>query len=268
MPRVQWSLRLFAPFVMPMLLIPMLVIPGAFAAAPPGPAEDRSTLLKLTAHAQTEVQNDLMTVHLNIERRAEDATEAAADVNRLMRETLDRVAEVPEIDARSISYSTAPIYDRNGARERTDPWAAQDRIQPVAWQVTQVLELKGQDFDRLTTLTGELQDRGLAITQIRFSLSPEIQRLHREALVTEAIERWQRTARDMGTALGASYLLPEELTLHDDGAPGPRPMFASARHQDAVPAPALEAGQSTLRVTVSGHARAYGIPARHTLDPR
>ncbi len=266
MSRVQWSIRRFAPFLIPAFLTLMLLIPGAFAATPPVPVEDRFALLKLTAHAQSEVQNDLMTVHLSIERRAEAATEAAAAINRLMQEALDRVAEVPEIDARSISYSTAPIYDRNN--ERHEPGASQNRITPVAWQVTQVLELKGKDFDPLTTLAGELQDRGLAITQIRFSLSPEIQRLHREALLTEAIDQWQRTAQEMGTALGAAYLLPEELTLHDDGAPGPRPMFASARHQEAAPAPALEAGQSTLRVTVSGHARAYGIPARHTLDSR
>ncbi|AGA32947.1 Protein of unknown function DUF541 [Thioalkalivibrio nitratireducens DSM 14787] len=238
------------------LLIPTLL--AALLAWPPiAGADDGSTLLTVTAQAEGEFDNDRMTVQLRAERRAAEVSEAVADINRRMRAALERLAREPEIDARTLSYSTSPIYDRD--RSRTEP---------VAWQVDQVLELKGGNFELIASIAGELQEHGLAIAQIHFSLSPEKRARHHRELLLEAIRRWQHIAQDMGAAIGASHIVPKALTLHDDGFPGPRPMLALRALDTAESTPALEAGRSTLRVTVSGEARAYGAATLRTLERR
>ena len=241
-------------FRLPLVLTLILAL---CAFAPAASADDGATLLLATARAEREVENDLMTMHLKAERRETEVAKATAAVNRLMRDGLERAGRAPSIEARSLGYSTSPVYDRD--RSRTEP---------VAWQVEQGLELKGRDFDQLTEMAAELQGLGLAITQIRFSISPETRAAHQQDLMLEAIRSWQRTAQEMGAAIGASHIFPKELQLADDGFPTPRPMPAMRAMDEAASAPALEAGRSTLRVTVSGEARAYGAATLRTLERR
>jgi predicted secreted protein len=236
---------------------PLILIAALFAHAPLAWSDDAGTLLNITAHAEREVANDLMTVHLSAERRAAEVATAAAQVNRIMRAALDRVKGVEGIDARSLSYTTFPVYDHE-----------QSRTEAIAWQVSQVLEVTGKDFEPLTELAGELQGLGLAITQIQFTLSPETRSGHRRELLAEAIGDWQRLAREMAVVIGASQVIPKELTLHDDGIPGPRPMYAMARMDESFGGPALEPGRSTLRVTVSGQARADDASTMKIKDAR
>jgi predicted secreted protein len=174
-----------------------------------------------------------------------------------MRAALDRAKGVEGVEARSLSYTTFPVYDHE-----------QSRTEAIAWEVRQVLELTGKEFERLTDLAGELQGLGLAISQIQFSLSRETRSNHQGELLVEAISDWQRTARAMAAVIGASQVTPKELTLHDDGFPGPRPMYAMARMDESFAGPALEPGRSTLRVTVSGQARADGASTMEIEEAR
>lgn len=237
------------------LFVALLFVP---TAALTSDDDDDATLLSLTASAEREVDNDLMTVNLSIERRAADVGEAVEEVNSLMRQALDQAKREPAAEVRSLGYSTSPVYDRE-----------RKQVEPVAWQVSQVLELKGKDFEKLTALAGDLQQAGLAITQIRFSVSPEAQAGYRDELLDEAIVRWQGIAQRMGASLGASHLFPTEMTLHENGGFHPSPMLRSAAMEGALAsAPALEAGRSTVRVTVSGQARAFGVTPLHTREDR
>lgn len=238
------------------LFIALLFVPTAALASDDD--DDDATLLSLTASAEREVDNDLMTVNLSIERRAADVSEAVDEVNTLMRQALDQAKREPAAEVRSLGYSTSPVYDRE-----------RKQVEPVAWQVKQVLELKGQDFDKLTALAGDLQKTGLAITQIQFSVSPEARTGYQDELLEEAIARWQQIAQRMGASLGASHLFPKEMTLHENGGFYPSPMLRSAAMDSALAsAPALEAGRSTVRVTVSGQARAFGASTLPTQEGR
>lgn len=219
--------------------------------------DDGSTVLQITAHAEHEVENDLMTVSMKAERRATEVSQATSEVNRIMHDALEQVRRTPSIDPRTLGYSTSPVYDRD--RSRTDP---------VAWQVTQALELKGENFEQLTSMTATLQDMGLTITNIQFSISQETRQKLQQELLVEAIRKWQQTAQTMGAALGASHIFPKEITLHDDGFAPPWPVLTMRAADETMASPAIEAGRSTLRVTVSGQVRAYGAATLRTLDRR
>lgn len=240
--------------LLPFLLFSIVLLAGVT----PAWSDDGSTQLNITAHAEREIDNDLMTVQLAAERRASEVTEATAQVNTVMRRALEHVARDPAVEPRTLSYTTSPVYDRD-----------RSRAEPVVWQVRQVLELTGRDFDSLTAIAGDLQNLGLAITEIHFSVSPESRGRVRQELLVEAIRQWQRVAQEMGAAIGASHVFPKQLSLLHDGFPDPRPMSALASGMEEMTAtPALEAGRSTVRVTVSGEARAYGAATLRTLERR
>ncbi len=233
-------------------LVAILFLNAALAAS-----DDGATILQITAHAEREVANDLMTVSMKAERRSAEVSQATSEVNRIMRDALEQTRGIQSIDARTQGYSTSPFYDRD--RTRTDP---------VAWQVTQMLELRGKNFEQLTALAAKLQDLGLAIANIQFSISEEIRQAQRQELLLEAIRKWQHTAQTMGAALGASHVLPKQITLHDDGLAPPWPELAMRTADADITSPALEAGHSTLRVTVSGELKAYGAATLRTLERR
>lgn len=209
-------------------------------------AAEGNPVLELAGHAEREVANDRMTVLLQAEARAPEARDAAERVNRRMQQALERAAEHEVVESRTVGYSTQAIHDRD------------DRAQVVAWQVRQNLELISDDFDTLTDLVATLQQNELTVSQIRFSLNPETHRAHREEMITEAIEDWKQQARQMARGLGATHLRPSGLELVDDRYDRPQPMMAMRAMDEAAAPPALEAGHSTLSVTVRGRAQALG----------
>lgn len=221
-------------------------------------AEDGSTLLKLSASAEGEFPNDLMTVLLVVERRTTHLDEAVTAAQRMMQRALVQVAATPGVEARSLGYSTSPLHDRD--RSLTEP---------VGWRVRQSLELKSMDFVKLTQLVGALQQEDLLVEQIHFSLSPAARAHHHDHLLQQAIQTWRQTAQEMAFALGASHLFPKELSLQDEGPIfAPRTLMAMESGALRSSGPALESGNSSLRVTVSGEMRAYGANTLRSQDRR
>lgn len=209
-------------------------------------ASDGGTTLALTGKAERQVANDHMTVLMTTEARAPEAATAAATVNRNMQAALERAGEQEGIDARTIGYSTRAIHDSD------------DRSRINAWLVQQNLELTGADFDRLTELVGALQQRDLNVSQIRFSLSPEARQEHREAMIEEAMEDLKEQARVIARSLGATHLRTLEVELPDDHYDRPQPMMAMRAMDESASQPSLEAGHSTLTLSVRGRLQALG----------
>ncbi|WP_017942439.1 MULTISPECIES: SIMPL domain-containing protein [unclassified Thioalkalivibrio] len=231
-PRPSWLLAALAALT--------LALPGAALAA------DGSTTLTVTGKTEREVANDHMTVLMTTEARAPEAATAAATVNRNMEAALERAAEHDAIDARTIGYSTHAIHDSD------------DRSRINAWQVRQNLELTSGDFDRLGELVGSLQQHDLTVSQIRFSLSPEARKEHREAMMEEAMEDLKEQARVIARSLGATHLRVLEVELPEDPYSGPQPMMAMRAMDESASQPALEAGHSTLSLSVRGRLQALG----------
>ncbi|WP_019583612.1 SIMPL domain-containing protein [Thioalkalivibrio sp. ALE16] len=222
------------------LAVLALAIPGAAVGS------DGATTLSLTGKTERQVANDHMTVQIQTEARAPEAATAAATVNRNMETALERAGEHDAVEARTIGYSTRPIYD------------ADDRSRINAWQVQQNLELTSGDFDRLGELVGTLQRHDLTVSQIRFSLSPEAREEHREAMIEEAMDDLKDQARVIARSLGATHLRVLEVDLPDDSYSGPQPMMAMRAMDESASQPALEAGHSTLSLSVRGRLQALG----------
>ncbi|WP_019623457.1 SIMPL domain-containing protein [Thioalkalivibrio thiocyanoxidans] len=217
----------------------MLLLPALATA-------DGSTTLTLSGHAEREVENDRMTVQMQAQARAPDARDAAATVNRRMEQALARAEGYDNVEASTRSYTTQAIHDRD------------EPGQIRAWQVQQTLELTSSGFEDLTELVGALQGDELTVGQIRFSLSREKQQEHREALLEAAMEDWKEQARAIARSLGATHLRPVEVELVDSGYDRPQPMMAMRAMDESASQPALEAGTSTVSVTVRAKVEALG----------
>lgn len=214
-----------------------------------------NTTLTLSGHAERQVENDRMTVQMQAQARAPDARDAAATVNRRMEQALARAEDYDAVEASTRSYTTQGIHDRDKPGQIT------------AWQVQQTLELVSSEFDSLTELVGALQGDELTVGQIRFSLSREKQQEYRKTLLDTAMDDWQEQARAIARSLGATHLRPVEVELVDSGYDRPQPMMAMRAMDESASQPALEAGTSTVSVSVRAKVEALGGETLR-VDPR
>jgi predicted secreted protein len=206
------------------------------------PALPPQNVAQLSASGSVEASQDLLLVSLTTTREAADA----ATVQTQLKTALDaamteaRKAVLPgQLDMRTGAFSLYPRYGRDG--------------KITTWQGSAELVLEGRDFARISATSGKIQT--LTVNQATFSLSREQRaRLEGEAQVV-AIERFKAKASEIARGFGfTGYTLREiTVTANDQGyVPRPRMMAMEAK-SSAVDAPLpVEAGRSTVQVTVSG----------------
>lgn len=191
--------------------------------------------------AGRELANDLGQAVLYLQREGRDSASLADAVNRGMRQALKRAGAEQAVKVSTGAYRTWPVYDKN-------------RI--VRWRVSQELRLESSDMAALTRVVGALQDQ-LQVRSMQFLLSPAARESAEESLTVEALGRFQRRARAIATALGASGYRLGQLDISSSGPPpvvGLRREVAAAG-VSRVAAPAVEQGVSRVQVTVSGSIR-------------
>lgn len=148
-----------------------------------------------------------------------------------------------ELEVATRGYQSSPIYDK--------------RI-IVAWRATQELQLTSQSMTRLTELAGKLQER-LQIRQMLFRLTKKTQDQYQDELIEEALTAFKRRAEIVGRQMeNRDYRIVE---LHVNSGGGQPPVMfaerAAMKAADVDFTPSVEAGTSTVIVTVSGSIQFY-----------
>lgn len=226
-----------------------LLILGAMAFWQPAtaqhaPAADPApqNVLQLSASGSVETQQDLLAISLSVTREAADA----ATVQQQLKAVLDtaladtrRAVVAGQMALRSGRFSVLPRYGRDG------------RI--AAWTGTAELILEGRDFLLISQTAGRVT--GMTVSGMAFSLSRE-QLQRAEALAQqEAVERFRARAAELARGFGFSGFTLREVNVQSgEQAPPPRPrMLALEARSAAADAPVpVEAGRSTVMVTISG----------------
>lgn len=199
-------------------------------------------VVQLSASGTVEVQQDLLSITMNTTR---DGAEAGA-VQAQLKQALDAaLAEAKkavlagQLDVRTGNFSLYPRYGKDGKIN--------------GWQGSTEMVLEGRDFARISTTAGKVQT--LTLANVGFGLSRE-QRLKVEAdAQTAAIERFRVKAGEIAKGFGfTGYSLREvAVNANDQGfVPQPKVMMMQARAASADAAVPVEAGKSTVVVTVSG----------------
>jgi predicted secreted protein len=206
------------------------------------PAVPPQNIAQFSASGSVEAPQDLLLVSLTTTREAADA----ATVQTQLKTALDaamteaRKAVLPgQMDMRTGAFSLYPRYGRDG--------------KITTWQGSAELVLEGRDFARISATSGKIQT--LTVNQATFSLSREQRaRLEGEAQAV-AIERFKAKASEIARGFGfTGYTLREiTVTANDQGyVPRPRLMAMEAKASASDAPLPVEAGRSTVLVTVSG----------------
>lgn len=232
------------------LLLWAAVAGGAAGAQPALPAAAPQNVVSLSADAQTEVTQDMLSIVLATVREGSDA----AAVQSQLRQALDQAL----VEARKAARA-GQLEVRTGNFQVSPRWANPKPGQPAAiagWQGRAELVLEGRDLAAISQLAGRLP--GLTVSQMAFGLSREARERVEAELAAQAIARFRTRAERYAQAFGFSGYSVREVTVSgaESGPSAPVPMFRMARAAPmAAPAdesqPA-EAGRSLLTVTVSG----------------
>ena len=215
----------------------------ALAQTPgPWPAPPPLNVVQLSANGTVEVAQDLLTISMNTTREGSDAATVQAQLKVALDAALAEAkkAALPgQLDVRSGLFNLGPRYGRDGKIS--------------GWQGTVELVLEGRDFARISTTAGKIQT--LTVGGVGFSLSREQRNRVEGEAQAQAIERFKAKATDIAKGFGFSgYTLREvSVNANDPGfAPRPRMMALEARAAVADAPVPVEAGKSSVVVTVSG----------------
>jgi predicted secreted protein len=204
--------------------------------------KESQNVIQLSANAAVDVQQDILTITLSSTREAADANTVQTQLKTTLDTALTEAKKTSapgQLDVRTGNFSLYPRYTRDGKIN--------------GWQGTTELVLEGRDFAKISALAGKIQT--LTIANVAFSLSRE----QRTKVETEAqqlaIERFRAKATDIAKSFGMSSYTLREVAVNagDQGyTPRPRVMQLEMKTSSAEAAVPVEAGKSTVTVTVSG----------------
>lgn len=219
----------------------MSVLSSALLAQPvlaPAPVN----VVQLAASASIEVQQDLLTLNMATSRDGADAATVQSQLKQALETALaeaKKTALPGQLDVRTGNFNLAPRYGRDGKM--------------TGWQGTTELVLEGRDFGRIGAAAGKIQT--LTMGGVLFGLSREQRNRVEGDAQGQAIDRFKAKAADIAKGFGfAGYTLREvSVNANDQGfVPRPRMLAMEAKAVGADAPIPLEAGKSTVMVTVSG----------------
>ena len=198
-------------------------------------------VLQLSATGTVEVQQDLLSMHLNATREGPDA----AAVQNQLKAALDaalseakKTAQPGQMDVRTGNFALYPRYGRDG------------RI--AAWNGTAELVLEGRDFPRITQAAGRIT--AMTLAGVNFGLSREARARVEGSAQAQAIQQFKARAAELAKGFGFSGYTLREVAVNSNDVGVPRPMMRAAMAPEAklaqdVP---VEPGKSSVVVNVSG----------------
>ncbi|HQS32453.1 SIMPL domain-containing protein [Polaromonas sp.] len=214
---------------------------GATLAQPNVVRDVVQNVAQLSASGSVEVQQDLLSIAMSTTRDGADASAVQTQLKQALDTALAqaRQAAAPgQMDVRTGAFSLQPRYGKDGKIN--------------GWQGSTELVLEGRDFLRITATAGKIQT--LTLANVGFALSREQRAKVEGEAQALAIERFKGRAADVAKAFGfGSYTLREvSIGSNDQGSPRPYAMAIQARSAMSDAPVSVEAGKSTVTVTVSG----------------
>jgi predicted secreted protein len=204
--------------------------------------ETPQNVVSLQAQGSLEVQQDLLTITMNSTKDGADAATVQTQLKAALDAALTeakKVAQPGQLDVRTGQFSMYPRYGRDGKIN--------------GWQGSTELVLEGRDFARISALAGKINT--LTLGNVSFGLSREARARVEAEVTAQAIDRFKQKAQEISKGFGFGGYTVREVNVqaNDQGySPRPRMMAMEAKMSSADAAVPVEAGRSTVLVTVSG----------------
>lgn len=215
------------------------------------------TVINLSTSERVEVDQDLLVASLRYEAENKDPRALQNEINNIMKKAVDAAKGTPDVKVVTQQYyvyphdPVPPPMPDETPRETTQ--------QERTWRGSQGLELKSKKSDDLLALVGKLQDMGLTVNGLGYTLSPEKAEEVRDGLMEDALEKLKAKATRAAKALGKGDASLLEVNV-DSGGHFPQPVMMAAMadmggaRMEKMAAPVAEAGQTEIIMTVSARA--------------
>lgn len=198
--------------------------------------EDHYDRIHLSASAQTQVDNDTVIATLYAQEEGRDSVQLANLVNERIEKAIKQIKQHDAIKVQTSGYNTTPVYHNNKI---------------TGWRVRQSIRLESQDMPLVSEILGQLQQT-LALQGMNFTVSPELKNATDDKLIEQALQIFERRAHMVTQQLGRKNYKIVDIDISTATDHYPRRHYEVATMATKVAAPAIEAGEQTLRVTVSG----------------
>jgi predicted secreted protein len=214
-----------------------------------------ATLISLSATERVEVDQDLLIAQLSYEAEDTVAANLQEEINTVMKKAIAEAKKFDKVKVSTQSYQVYP-YDYNPMPNSNDPSKIIHK-----WRGSQSLMLKSKAPDDLLAVVGKLQEMGMNMNSLYYTVSPELMEETQngllEAALTKLKVKGERTAKALGKA--KSDLL--NVNVDTGGympqmARGGVMMMKAEMASDMAGAapPVAEAGQSDITLTVNAQA--------------
>lgn len=220
------------------LLVTTFIIFGLAVTSPATAADTapRYNQIHFQVDRSRPVDNDRMQAVLSITAEDDNAARLADQINRAMDWALRTAKAQVKVEVRTGNYQTYPVYDKDKIRR---------------WRTSQELLLEGSDFAEMSSLIGQLQER-LQVMSINFSVSPHRRAAMEDELIAQALDAFKQRAELVRKQFAAKGYRLVDVSINTGGGELVPMRRASVTQAKSAAAPAVEAGTSTLTVSVGG----------------
>jgi predicted secreted protein len=197
-------------------------------------------ILNLESTVTAPITPDTAVITLFAERSGADASAITQDINAIVADALKEAKANVGVEAATGNFYTTQQYDNKGVQN--------------GWVVHSELILKSKDFGSLGKLAGGLSKK-LKIASNGFEVSRELKQREEDKLLLIGLDAFQAKAKIASKALGFEGFTLREVNLQQaslGGGNNPRPMMMMASVKMASADVPMEAGLTTLSLTVRG----------------
>lgn len=207
-----------------------------------------ANLMSLSAAATQEVTMDTLTVTLAVVREGQDAALVQTQLRQVLETALAearKAAKPKALEVQTGSFSLNPRYATQGNRSASPTISG--------WTGRAELLIEGRDLPAVAQLAGRLNT--LTVARVGFALSRDARERVEEEATQQAIARFRTRAEAHSRQFGFSGYQIREVQVGLQDAPSimaRAPMMRAAAMPPADEALPVEAGKTTVSVSVSG----------------
>ena len=186
------------------------------------------------------MDNDSLTITLNASAQARSANVVMEKINRKMQTAIASLKAYPEIEVKTSQYQVHPIYNKGETIKN--------------WRGSQSLIITLDAQSKQLNVLSKLQEQ-LTYQSMKFNISAKQKQKAMQQLTLIALKTFQQQAKIIANAFDVSnyQLLETRINTPHSQARTQNINFTSRMVMaESMTAPAIESGQSTLTVNVSG----------------
>jgi predicted secreted protein len=212
------------------------------------------TVINISTTERIDVDQDLLVARLRFEGENKDPRALQDQINGMMKKAVEAAKAKPDVKVATQQYYVYPV-DPIESPQSSTPKKKEERV----WRGSQELEIKSAKADDILELTGTMQDMGLVVSTLGYTLSPDKANDTQESLMESALEKLTAKAARAAKALGKANAELLEVNV-DNGGYYPQPVMMNAMAADSsvrmekMAAPVAAPGQTEITMTVSAKA--------------